>query len=142
MAAPEPPLILPPARRMLALYLVGGGLAILLSAAYVLARHPPPVWPALTLGWSVAAAGAAAGLIIKRMALGGDLTGFLIWGLLVNVGRAAILLIFVVAAHRADLAGFRAFVVAVFSGYFTCMVCEIIILHTMTSGGRSENESE
>ena len=140
MTPPDPPLTLPPNRWILGVYGLGLGPAILLSALYAGLRYAPPVWGGWALGWTVAAAGAAAGLLIKISAVGGDLTRFLIWGLLINGGRAGFFLLIIVAANRSDMAGFRPFVVAVFSGYFTSMICEIAILHAMTIGGTNEHE--
>ena len=140
MSTPESGLTLPATRWVLTAYALGWGAAVAFSGLYVLLWHPPPIWGGLTLGWGVAAVSAAAGLSIKLMAVRGDLTRFLIWGLMVNGARAGFFLLFIVAVHRSGMAGFRPFLIAVFSGYFTCMVSEIAILHTMTMGVRSEHE--
>lgn len=135
MTAGEPRVFFPPAGWVLAVYVLGWGAAVMGSGLYVLARHDPPFWQGLVLGWTLSALGAAAGLIIKAMAVRGDLTRFFIWGLLVSGGRAAFFLLIIVAVHRSDMAGFRPFVIAVFSGYFTCMLSEIAILQAIRFGG-------
>jgi len=135
MTSPDTPLRLPPLPRILSAYGLGLGMATLLSSLYAYARYGAPAWPGLALGWGVAAAAAAAGLAVKRIALSGDLTRFFLWGLAVNGGRAAAILLIIVAAHRCGMAAFRPFVIAVFSGYFSCMVSEITILHSMTIRG-------
>lgn len=140
MSTHDSPLALPAPGWILTAYGVGWGAAVALSGLYVMARHEPPIWGGLTLGWGVAAVGAAAGLIIKWMAVRGDLTRFLIWGLMVSGARAAFFLLFIVAVHHSGMAGFRPFLIAVFSGYFTCMVSEIAILHAMTMGVRIEHD--
>ena len=135
MPTTERLVVLPPGSWVLTAYGLGWGAAALASGLYVRSHYDPPTWPGLALGWGVAAAAAAAGLLIKRMALGGDLTRFLVWGLLVSGGRAALLLLIILAVHRSAPTAFPPFVVAVFSGYFSCMVSEIAILHTMTTRG-------
>jgi len=113
-------------------YTVGLTLAVVLSGLWAQIALSPPIWPAMGLGWAIAAVGGAVGLGIKRMALGGDLTRFLFFGLIVNAARAGILLLIIIAVSQTGMSAFRPFLLAVLAGYFGCMVSEIRILHRMT----------
>ena len=113
-------------------YALGLTPAVVLSGLWAQIALSPPIWPALGLGWAIAAVGGIIGLGIKHMALGGDPTRFLFYGLVVNAARAGILLLIIIAVRQAGMSAFRPFLLAVLAGYFGCMVSEIRILHRMT----------
>ena len=130
----------PPPGVVVSSYTVGLTLAVVLSGLWAQIALSPPIWPAMLLGWAIAAVGGAVGLGIKRLALGGGLTQFLFYGLIVNAARAGILLVIIIAVRQTGMSAFRPFLLAILAGYFGCMVSEIRILHRMTARRTENNE--
>jgi hypothetical protein len=116
----------------------GGALlfAALLSWGWVAAAFDPPYLRPLALGWILALANAAAGLTVKWIGTGRDIGRFLLWAVGGSGLRLAILLMIVVAAHRSGMAPFTPFLIGTFCGFFSCMVCEILILHFSSTRDR------
>jgi len=126
----------PPARPLQLRWpvLLGGyGAAILFAAAvswtWVALAFDPPYFHVLALGWILALAGAAAGLTLKWIGTGRDFGWLLLWAVGGSFLRLVILLIIIVATHRSGMAPFTPFLIGIFCGFFSCMVCEVVVLH-------------
>ena len=120
--------------RILPAYGAALALTMVLSWTWTALTFPPPYWNALVLGWILAMLNAAAGLLVKRIGARRSLGWFLFWSIGMSGIRLLILLIIIVAVHRGDVANFPPFMISFFTGFFSCMACEVMLLHRSTSG--------